>query len=215
MDQKKIGNFLKDLRKANGFTQEQVAEKLGTSSRTISRWETGAYMPDISLLVAIAEMYDVDVREIIDGERKEENMNSEVKEVAVKMADYSTMEKKNMLKWIKLMSIASFIVSLCVIVLNWIRTFGVMKTVTGDMAGKIFLAKCMDANSILAYILLAFSVAVMLYASGKLKQIEQSKVGATVIKIIVVVAVGLAVFAMIQAFGENNYYFIDVNSIIR
>ena len=75
MDQKKIGNFLKDLRKANGFTQEQVAEKLGTSSRTISRWETGAYMPDISLLVAIAEMYDVDVREIIDGERKEENMN--------------------------------------------------------------------------------------------------------------------------------------------
>lgn len=214
MDQKKIGNFLKDLRKANGFTQEQVAEKLGTSSRTISRWETGAYMPDISLLVAIAEMYDVDVREIIDGERKEENMNSEVKEVAVKMADYSTMEKKNMLKWIKLMSIASFIVSLCVIVLNWIRTFGVMKTATRDMAGKIFLAKCMDANSILAYILLAFSVAVMLYASGKLKQIEQSKVGATVIKIIVVVAVGLAVFAIIQAFGENNYYFIDVNSII-
>ena len=39
MDQKKIGNFLKDLRKVNGFTQEQVAEKLGTSSRTISRWE--------------------------------------------------------------------------------------------------------------------------------------------------------------------------------
>jgi len=159
-------------------------------------------------------MYDVDVREIIDGERKKENMNSEVKEVAVKMADYSTMEKKNMLKWIKLMSIASFIVSLCVIVLNWIRTFGVMKTATTDMAGKIFFAKCMDANSILAYILLAFSVAVMLYASGKLKQIEQSKVGATVIKIIVVVAVGLAVFAMIQAFGGNNYYFIDVNSII-
>ena len=214
MDQKKIGNFLKDLRKANGFTQEQVAERLGTSSRTISRWETGAYMPDISLLVTIAEMYDVDVREIIDGERKEENMNSEVKEVAVKMADYSTMEKKTMLKWIKLMSIASFIVSLCVIVLNWIRTFGVMKTATTDMAGKIFFAKCMDANSILAYILLAFSVAVMLYASGKLKQIEQSKVGATVIKIIVVVAVGLAVFAMIQAFGGNNYYFIDVNSII-
>ena len=214
MDQKKIGNFLRDLRKSNGFTQEQVAERLGTSSRTISRWETGAYMPDISLLVTIAEMYDVDVREIIDGERKEENMNSEVKEVAVKMADYSTMEKKTMLKWIKLMSIASFIVSLCVIVLNWIRTFWVMKTATTDMAGKIFFAKCMDANSILAYILLAFSVAVMLYASGKLKQIEQSKVGATVIKIIVVVAVGLAVFAMIQAFGGNNYYFIDVNSII-
>ena len=208
MDQKKIGNFLRDLRKSNGFTQEQVAERLGTSSRTISRWETGAYMPDISLLVTIAEMYDVDVREIIDGERKEENMNSEVKEVAVKMADYSTMEKKNMLKWIKLMSIASFIVSLCVIVLNWIRTFGVMKTATTDMAGKIFLASCMDANSILAYILLAFSLVVMFYAGGKLKQVEQSKAIATLIKILVVVAVVLAVFAMVQAFGGKSYYFV-------
>jgi len=67
MDQKKTGNFLRELRKTKGLTQEQVAEKLGISSRTISRWETGVYMPDISMLVDIAEMYDVDVREIIDG----------------------------------------------------------------------------------------------------------------------------------------------------
>ena len=88
MDQKKIGNFLRELRKEKNLTQEQVADKLGVSGRTISRWETGAYMPDISLIVDIAEMYDVDVRDIIDGERKDINMNSEVKEVAVKMADY-------------------------------------------------------------------------------------------------------------------------------
>ena len=62
MDQKKIGGFLRELRKSAGFTQEQVAEKLGISSRTISRWETGAYMPDISMLVDIAELYDVDIR---------------------------------------------------------------------------------------------------------------------------------------------------------
>ena len=97
MDQKKTGGFLKELRKEKSLTQEQVAEKLGVSSRTISRWETGAYVPDISILVDIAEMYDVDVREIIDGERRQEDMNSEVKETAVKMADYSTMEKKTML----------------------------------------------------------------------------------------------------------------------
>ena len=96
MDQKKSGGFLKELRKEQSLTQEQAAEKLGVSSRTISRWETGAYMPDISMLVDIAEMYDVDVREIIDGERRQEDMNSEVKETAVKMADYSAMEKKTM-----------------------------------------------------------------------------------------------------------------------
>ena len=103
MDQTKIGNFLKELRKENSLTQEQVAEKLGVSSRTISRWETGTYMPDISMLVVIAEMYDVDVREVIDGERNKENMNSEIKEVAVKMADYSMMETNNIKKWLKTM----------------------------------------------------------------------------------------------------------------
>ena len=41
MDQKKTGNFLRELRKTTGITQEQAAEKLGISSRTLSRWETG------------------------------------------------------------------------------------------------------------------------------------------------------------------------------
>ena len=41
MDQKKIGNFLKELRKGKGITQEEFAEKLDVSGRTVSRWETG------------------------------------------------------------------------------------------------------------------------------------------------------------------------------
>ncbi len=82
MDQKKIGGFLKELRKETGITQEQLAEKLGVSGRTVSRWENGNNMPDISLLTDIAELYDVSIPEIIDGERKSENMNEEVKNVA-------------------------------------------------------------------------------------------------------------------------------------
>lgn len=50
MDQTKVGAFLKDLRKEKELTQEQLAEELGVSGRTISRWETGKNMPDISLL---------------------------------------------------------------------------------------------------------------------------------------------------------------------
>ncbi len=49
MDQKRIGSFLKELRKEKGITQEQVAEKLNVSARTVSRWETGRNVPDISL----------------------------------------------------------------------------------------------------------------------------------------------------------------------
>ena len=72
-----------------GITQEEFAEKLDVSSRTISRWETGANMPDISLLVNIAEIFNVSIPEIINGERKSENMNEEVKETVLKLSDYT------------------------------------------------------------------------------------------------------------------------------
>ena len=86
MDQIKTGSFLKELRKEKKLTQEKLAETLGVSNRTVSRWETGTNLPDISLLVEIADFYDVDVREIIDGERKSEMMDQETREVAGKMA---------------------------------------------------------------------------------------------------------------------------------
>lgn len=92
MDQKKVGLFLKILRKEKNITQEVLAETLNVSSRTVSRWETGSNMPDISLLVELAEFYQVSVPEIIDGERKSENMNQETKATAIKMAEYSKNE---------------------------------------------------------------------------------------------------------------------------
>ena len=94
MDQVKIGSFLKELRKERNLTQESLAEKLNVSNRTISRWETGSNMPDIGMLVEIAEFYDVSIPEIINGERKSENMNQETKETAVAMAEYSRNELK-------------------------------------------------------------------------------------------------------------------------
>ena len=66
MDQIKAGAFLKGLRREKGITQEQLAEELGVSSRTISRWETGNNMPDLSLLVEVAEYFDVSIPEIIN-----------------------------------------------------------------------------------------------------------------------------------------------------
>ena len=74
MDQVKIGKFLKELRKEKGLTQEQLAEKLNVSNRSISRYETGNNMPDISLLIEIADIFEVSIPEIINGERKSENM---------------------------------------------------------------------------------------------------------------------------------------------
>ena len=62
MDQKKIGLFLKELRKEKELTQSQLAEHLNVSDRTVSRWETGTNLPDLSVLVELADFYDVDIR---------------------------------------------------------------------------------------------------------------------------------------------------------
>ena len=105
MDQKKIGSFLKELRKQKGITQEQFAEVLSVSGRTVSRWETGSNMPDISLLISIAEYFDVSIPEIINGERKSENMNEEVREVAETLSDYASVEKETIIKNIRMHSI--------------------------------------------------------------------------------------------------------------
>lgn len=104
MEQIKIGTFLKTLRKEKNMTQEQLAEHLGVSNRTVSRWETGSNMPDISLLTEIAEFFDVSVPELINGERKSENMIEEVKEVAETMSVYAEAEKEKLVKSIRNMS---------------------------------------------------------------------------------------------------------------
>ena len=94
MDQIRIGAFLKALRKEKELTQEQLAEQLKVSGRTVSRWETGSNMPDIGMLIDIADFYDVSIPELINGERKSENMEPKTKETAIAMAEYSRMEGK-------------------------------------------------------------------------------------------------------------------------
>ncbi len=96
MDQIKTGAFLKKLRQEKNLTQEQLAEKFFVSSRTVSRWETGSNMPDLSILIELADFYAVDIREIIDGERKSENMDNETKETLIKVAEYSEKEKSKL-----------------------------------------------------------------------------------------------------------------------
>ena len=118
MNQIQIGAFLKALRKEKNMTQEQLAEQLGVSNRTVSRWETGSNMPDISLLTEIAEFYDVSIPEIIHGERKSEKMREDVKEVAETMSDYAKAEKEKVVKSIRDMSIIGFIALIVYMVLG-------------------------------------------------------------------------------------------------
>lgn len=68
MDTQKIGKFLKLLRTQHNMTQEQLGEKLGVTNKTISRWETGNYLPSIDCLKLMSEMYQISINEILSGE---------------------------------------------------------------------------------------------------------------------------------------------------
>ena len=77
MDLDKIGKFIALNRKNNGLTQEQLAEKLGVTNKTISRWETGKYMPDLSLLKPLSEELGVTLNELLSGEKIEKEKMDE------------------------------------------------------------------------------------------------------------------------------------------
>ena len=67
MDQVKIGKFIAQLRKETGWTQETLGEKVGVTNKTISRWETGNYMPDISLLKPLSTELDISLNDLLSG----------------------------------------------------------------------------------------------------------------------------------------------------
>ena len=92
MDAVKFGAFLKTLRKEKGLTQEQLAEMLHVTNRTVSRWETGANFPDIDILITLSDYYKIDIRELLDGERKPTEPYQE-KELIRKVADYSAIRE--------------------------------------------------------------------------------------------------------------------------
>lgn len=69
MDMTKMGAFLQQLRREQGLTQEQLGERLHISSKTVSRWETGAYMPPVEMLMELSALYGLSVNELVAGER--------------------------------------------------------------------------------------------------------------------------------------------------
>ena len=85
MDQIKIGKFILNCRKEKGLTQEQLAEKLGVTSKSISRWENGNTMPDYSLLKDLCNELNINVNELLSGEKIKEN-------------DYINKSEENLIK---------------------------------------------------------------------------------------------------------------------
>lgn len=77
MEKKTLGSFISALRRAQGLTQQEVADRLAVSNKAVSRWERDEAMPDILLLPAIADLFGVTVDELLRGERMREAQTRE------------------------------------------------------------------------------------------------------------------------------------------
>ncbi len=107
MDNQKIGKFIAELRKGQNLTQEQLGEKLGVTNKTVSRWETGVYLPPAEKLILMSEIFSVSINEILSGERldKDEYMQAaeENLKAALRSSSFSLKEKIGYFKkkWLK------------------------------------------------------------------------------------------------------------------
>lgn len=107
MDLVKIGKFIAELRKEQGLTQEQFGERIGVTNKTVSRWETGTYLPPADVLLSMSELFSVSINEILSGKRlsedeyknaAEDNLKQVMKVGSFTLKDKIAFYKK---KWLK------------------------------------------------------------------------------------------------------------------
>lgn len=182
MDQIKIGNFLKELRKEHNLSQEQLADRFNISSRSISRWENGNTMPDISMMIELADFYDIDIRDLLRGERKSEKMDEDLKETLVMVADYTEAEKAKILKKVYVCGQGMLITSVASLIVHFLSYYFdelVLTPFLLILAGGIFAI-----NTILAGLQL----------KGKMSRERNKKLIRITITVWVVIAVILLIF---------------------
>lgn len=126
MDIEKIGCFIAKLRKEKGLTQSQLGERLGVTNKTISRWETGSYMPSVDMLLQMSEEFGVSINEILNGERLSEESYKPTAEKTIaevlKSSTFTLGERKSFWKkkWLRenlFVNILLAVVCLCLFIL--------------------------------------------------------------------------------------------------
>lgn len=151
MEKKTIGRFIAALRKANGMTQKQLAERLNVSDKTVSRWERDDGLPDLSVIPAIAEVFDVTCDELLRGERKspsERAKLSEDNETSTKGQKQRQRLLKSTLSQYQNLTYIAMGVSVVGMIAALICNLAFLKAVLGFLIGAIFFAASIVCQAI-------------------------------------------------------------------
>ena len=119
----KFGNFITELRTSKNLTRIQLAKKLHISNKTVSKWENGRGMPDVSLLLPLSEALGVSVTELLMSEKIEsENINkSKVEKMTITTLEES--KKKYTGKFHKLLTIFIVAIIFLILIFNALKIF--------------------------------------------------------------------------------------------
>lgn len=151
MEKKTIGGFIAALRKANGMTQKELAERLNVSDKTVSRWERDDGAPDLATIPAIAEIFNVTCDELLRGERKSPAVRTEAPE------DTETSPKgekqrqrllKTTLSHYQNLSYIAMGISVVGLIVALICNLAFLKAVLGFLCGAIFFVASIVCQAI-------------------------------------------------------------------
>ncbi len=131
MNQEKIGKFIALRRKDIGLTQKDVAEKLGVTNRSVSKWETGKCLPDVSLFEPLCNLLDINVNELLAGEKLDKKNLGKNKEV-IHYIEYA--KKKSKLKFLLLSFLFGIFVIIAILGCYFITNFN--KTTMYELHGE-------------------------------------------------------------------------------
>lgn len=158
MDLIKIGKFIAELRKEQGLTQEQLGDKIGVTNKTVSRWETGTYLPPADALLSMSELFSISINEILSGkklsieeykEAAEENLAQAIEVSSFSLKDKIDFYKK---KWLKEHITIICFLAICIIVL-FVVGFIIKKFLLVYLAILMFvLGNAWRNNSMMAYV---------------------------------------------------------------
>ena len=158
MDMVKMGSFLAELRKENNLTQAELGEKLGVTNKTISRWETGNYMPPVEMLEELSNMYGMTINELLSGkklstEEYKEMAETNIKET-LKASAFNLKEKQEFYKkkWLKDHIAIMVFIGICII--GVLAAGIVCKNSLVSCASMLLLvfAHCWRNNAMMAYV---------------------------------------------------------------
>ncbi len=127
MDMQKIGSFLAELRKEKNLTQDELGAQIGVTNKTISRWETGNYLPPVEMLQTLGDNFGVSINEILNGERISDGNYKDISEQNIKSAltksDSVIAKHRKIMNWVIAVVVAALYITISLITLKWQYTW--------------------------------------------------------------------------------------------